>query len=96
MRRFAAVVVSLLVLAVVPASAGAAQWVGLGDSFAAGPLIPNQSLSPLGCLRSSNNFARLAAASTGRHADRRLVQRRADDAHDAVAEHDARAPTRRS
>ena len=64
--RFAAVVVSLLVLAVVPASAGAAKWVGLGDSFAAGPLIPNQSLSPLGCLRSSNNYARLAAASTGR------------------------------
>jgi hypothetical protein len=64
-RRFAAVVVSLLVLAVVPASADAARWVGLGDSFAAGPLIPNQSLSPLGCLRSSKNFARLAAASEG-------------------------------
>jgi hypothetical protein len=59
------VVVSLLVFAVVPSSAGAAKWVGLGDSFAAGPLIPNQSLSPLGCLRSSKNFARLAAASEG-------------------------------
>ena len=65
MRALGAVVVSLLVLAVVPASAGAAKWVGLGDSFAAGPLIPNQSLSPLGCLRSSNNFARLATASRG-------------------------------
>jgi hypothetical protein len=65
-RRFAAVVVSLLILAVVPASASAAKkWVGLGDSFAAGPLIPSQSLSPLGCLRSSRNFARLAAASEG-------------------------------
>ena len=51
--------------AVAPATAGAAKWVGLGDSFAAGPLIPNQSLSPLGCLRSSKNFARLAAASAG-------------------------------
>ena len=65
MRSFVAVVVSLLILAVVPASAGAAKWVGLGDSFAAGPLIPNQSLSPLGCLRSSRNFARLAAAQEG-------------------------------
>ncbi len=65
MRALSAVVVSLL-FAVAPATAGAAKWVGLGDSFAAGPLIPNQSLSPLGCLRSSRNFARLAAASTGR------------------------------
>jgi hypothetical protein len=64
-RALSAVVVSLLVLAVAPATAGAAKWVGLGDSFAAGPLIPNQSLSPLGCLRSSRNFARLAAASEG-------------------------------
>ncbi len=65
MRALSAVVVSLLVFAVAPATAGAAKWVGLGDSFAAGPLIPNQSLSPLGCLRSSKNFARLAAASGG-------------------------------
>ena len=65
MRALSAVVVSLLVFAVAPATAGAAKWVGLGDSFAAGPLIPNQSLSPLGCLRSSKNFARLAAASEG-------------------------------
>src|SRR5262249_54375533 len=42
--------------------AHAAYWVGLGDSYAAGPLIPNQSLSPLGCLRSDHNFAHLAAA----------------------------------
>jgi hypothetical protein len=46
--------------------ASAAQWVGLGDSFAAGPLIPNQSLNPLGCLRSDRNFAHLAAAQLGR------------------------------
>jgi hypothetical protein len=64
-RALSAVVVSLLVFAVAPATAGAAKWVGLGDSFAAGPLIPNQSLSPLGCLRSSKNFARLAAAREG-------------------------------
>jgi hypothetical protein len=53
-----------LVLAAAP-SARAADWVGLGDSYAAGPLIPNQSLQPLGCLRSSRNFAHLAAARVG-------------------------------
>jgi lysophospholipase L1-like esterase len=65
-RPVAAVVLSLLVVAVAPAVARGADWVGLGDSYAAGPLIPNQSLSPLGCLRSDHNYARLAAASTGR------------------------------
>lgn len=60
MRTTVVVVVSLLLLAVAPGVARA-QWVGLGDSFAAGPLIPNQSLAPLGCLRSDRNFARLAA-----------------------------------
>jgi hypothetical protein len=63
LTRSIAVAVSLLVLAIAPATARGADWVGLGDSFAAGPLIPNQSLSPLGCLRSDRNFARLAAAS---------------------------------
>jgi hypothetical protein len=66
MRLLAAVAASLLVIAAAPAAARAADWVGLGDSFAAGPLIPRQSLSPLGCLRSDRNFAHLAAAATGR------------------------------
>jgi lysophospholipase L1-like esterase len=48
------------------AAAPAAQLVGLGDSYAAGPLIPNQSLNPLGCLRSDRNYAHLAAAQLGR------------------------------
>jgi hypothetical protein len=65
-RPVAAVVLSFLVMAVAPAVARGADWVGLGDSYAAGPLIPSQSLSPLGCLRSDHNYARLAAASTGR------------------------------
>jgi lysophospholipase L1-like esterase len=65
-RSVAAVVLSFFVMAVAPAVARGADWVGLGDSYAAGPLIPNQSLSPLGCLRSDRNYARLAAASTGR------------------------------
>jgi hypothetical protein len=51
--------VTLLALAFAP-TARAADWVGLGDSFAAGPLIPNQSLSPLGCLRSDHNYAHVA------------------------------------
>jgi GDSL-like lipase/acylhydrolase family protein len=53
-------------LSVGAAGASAANWAGLGDSYAAGPLIPNQQLNPLGCLRSDRNFAHLAAASLGR------------------------------
>jgi lysophospholipase L1-like esterase len=63
-RTVAAVAASLLALAVAPGAAQA-QWVGLGDSFAAGPLIPNQTLNPLGCLRSTRNFARIAAPIAG-------------------------------
>jgi hypothetical protein len=64
MRRLIALAAFALAFAAAP-SARAADWVGLGDSYAAGPLIPNQSLSPLGCLRSSRNFAHLAAARAG-------------------------------
>jgi hypothetical protein len=53
-------------LTVGAAGASAANWAGLGDSYAAGPLIPNQQLNPLGCLRSDHNFAHLAAAALGR------------------------------
>ena len=53
-------------LSVGAAGASAADWAGLADSYAAGPLIPNQQLSPLGCLRSDHNFAHLAAAALGR------------------------------
>jgi GDSL-like Lipase/Acylhydrolase family len=65
MRSCAAVVLALLVAAVAPGVARGADWVGLGDSYAAGPLIPSQSLSPLGCLRSSRNFAHIAATNRG-------------------------------
>jgi hypothetical protein len=65
LRAFAAAAAMIGALAVAPASANAAYWVGLGDSFAAGPLIPNQTLSPLGCLRSTRNYARLASAQLG-------------------------------
>jgi hypothetical protein len=66
MLRTSRIVVAVLAaLALATASASAADWVGLGDSYAAGPLIPNQQLSPLGCLRSDHNFAHLAAAQIG-------------------------------
>lgn len=35
-------------------------YVALGDSYTAGPLILNQSLEPLGCLRSDRNYPRVA------------------------------------
>jgi hypothetical protein len=62
------VVLSALAVALTAGAAGAsaANWAGLGDSYAAGPLIPNQQLNPLGCLRSDHNFAHLAAAALGR------------------------------
>jgi lysophospholipase L1-like esterase len=55
--------VVLAVMAVAAVFAGAAEaaprYTALGDSYAAGPLIPNP-LAPLGCLKSSNNYGRIA------------------------------------
>jgi hypothetical protein len=58
-------VVMALFAAVAVANAAAANYTALGDSYAAGPLIPNQSLNPLGCLRSDHNYAHLTAAAKG-------------------------------
>jgi lysophospholipase L1-like esterase len=55
---------ALALLAAYAASAQAANYVGLGDSYAAGPLLSNQ-ISPLGCLKSDHNYAHLAAPSLG-------------------------------
>jgi lysophospholipase L1-like esterase len=41
------------------AAQGAPRYTALGDSYAAGPLIPLQ-LAPFGCLKSSNNYGRIA------------------------------------
>ncbi|CAN5883188.1 SGNH/GDSL hydrolase family protein [soil metagenome] len=38
-------------------------YVALGDSFVAGPLIPEQQDDPLGCLRSTNNYPRLISGN---------------------------------
>ena len=55
--------VVLAVMAVAAVFAGTAEaaprYTALGDSYAAGPLIPNP-LTPLGCLKSSNNYGRIA------------------------------------
>lgn len=55
--------VVLVVVAATALFAGTAQaadrYAALGDSFAAGPLIP-LPLAPLGCLKSSNNYGRIA------------------------------------
>jgi len=65
-RAFALVVVVLALFgAVAAADAGATTYTSLGDSYAAGPLIPNQSLEPLGCLRSDHNYAHLTASALG-------------------------------
>lgn len=68
-RRLAALALALAALVLLAATlasgARAAGYTALGDSYAAGPLIPNQSLNPLGCLRSSNNYANLAAGGIG-------------------------------
>jgi lysophospholipase L1-like esterase len=45
--------------------AAAQSWSALGDSFTAGPLIPNQLLNPIGCLRSDRNYPHQAAARLG-------------------------------
>jgi lysophospholipase L1-like esterase len=64
-RATALVVAALALLALLAATAVAApSYVALGDSYAAGPLIPNPLL-PLGCLKSSRNYPHLAAPGVG-------------------------------
>jgi hypothetical protein len=72
-RAGAATVVTVLALLAVPAIAlagqaspgvGSGPFVALGDSFAAGNLIPSSPAgSPAGCLRSSHNYGADAAAA---------------------------------
>jgi lysophospholipase L1-like esterase len=59
MRRVA-LLLSALVVAAPVSVAGAAEYVALGDSYAAGPLIP-APLPPFGCIKSSSNYGHLAA-----------------------------------
>jgi hypothetical protein len=64
-RGALALVVVAMAMLGAAAGASAATYTALGDSYASGPLIPNQSLSPLGCLRSDHNYAHLTAAAKG-------------------------------
>ncbi len=57
LRRGIALIVAIGALAA-PAPA-AADYVALGDSYTAGPLIPLQ-IQPFGCLKSNNNYAHIA------------------------------------
>jgi lysophospholipase L1-like esterase len=61
-KALLAVFISMLALAA-PASA-AQEYVALGDSFTAGPLIPVQ-VPIFGCLKSNNNFPNLTARELG-------------------------------
>jgi lysophospholipase L1-like esterase len=58
---------ALLTVASIPssASAGTGRYVSLGDSYAAGPLIPHPVGSPAACLRSSHSYPYLVAAAIG-------------------------------
>ena len=60
-------VAGLLVLVLLPqtAQASGASYVALGDSYTAGPLIPDQTSSPMGCLRSSNDYPADVATTIG-------------------------------
>lgn len=51
---------ALLAAFAAPSFAASGAYVALGDSYTAGPLIPDQSLAPLGCLRSDSNYPSVA------------------------------------
>lgn len=44
---------------------GGQRYVALGDSAAAGPLIPLPDLSSIGCIRSTNNYPKIVARQLG-------------------------------
>ncbi|MGH8791391.1 MAG: SGNH/GDSL hydrolase family protein [Stackebrandtia sp.] len=56
-----AAVVSFGALSTPAQAAEPSRYVALGDSFVSGPLIPNQTGSPLGCFRSDSNYPSLVA-----------------------------------
>src|SRR4051812_29648311 len=60
--RIAIAAAVLAALSINVAGAAADSYVALGDSYAAGPIIPLQ-IQPYGCLKSDHNYAHLAAPS---------------------------------
>jgi len=63
-KCFLALLISMLVLAAPAVAAPNPAYVSLGDSYAAGPLIPLQ-VPLFGCLKSNNNYANLTARNLG-------------------------------
>jgi hypothetical protein len=63
-KSLLAVFIAMLVLAAPAVAAPDPAYVSLGDSYAAGPLIPLQ-VPLFGCLKSNNNYANLTARNLG-------------------------------
>src|SRR3954447_3304095 len=59
-----ALLAAILALAVPAVASAAPNYVALGDSYVAGPVIPVQ-IRPFGCLKSDHNYAHLAAPQLG-------------------------------
>jgi hypothetical protein len=55
--------VSVVLAGFAPPASAARPYTALGDSYTAGPLIPNQTGQPPGCLRSDRNYPHLVAAA---------------------------------
>lgn len=69
LRRVLPALAVVLLASVLPAgvaNAAPGRYVALGDSAAAGPLIPDPDLSFPGCIRSTNNYPKLVARQQGR------------------------------
>lgn len=67
-KRLLSAVAAATLAAVLPGPgvAGATEsYVAMGDSYTAGPGIPNQLLDPLGCWRSDANYPHLVARALG-------------------------------
>jgi lysophospholipase L1-like esterase len=66
-RSLVVLLVAVVMAALGTAAAGARadNYVSLGDSYTAGPVIPAQIGPPYGCLRSDHNYPHLAAPAIG-------------------------------
>jgi lysophospholipase L1-like esterase len=66
-RPRAAALIALIAALALPAAALAdpGPYVALGDSYTAGPLVPNLVGRPIGCGRSDHNYPTLVAIATG-------------------------------
>ncbi|MBA2327934.1 MAG: SGNH/GDSL hydrolase family protein [Actinobacteria bacterium] len=66
LRRLGLVACALVGLVLPASTTGGAQtgsYTGLGDSYAAGPVVPTQQPTPIGCLKSDHNYVHLVATA---------------------------------